>query len=72
MARPKKYLKLSGLLTASDVSAELGMSVSTLRRCLREGILPPPSRVEDGVRYFSAGWLDLARVALKAKAEEGQ
>jgi len=71
MARPKSYLKAAGMLTTRQAAKQLGMSVSTLLRCIDEGILPPPNRVEHGTRYFSPGWLEQAREALKAKAEEG-
>jgi len=50
--------------TIPEAAARVGLSAHTLRYYEREGLLPPPSRNQHGVRMFEDSaleWLQLVR-----------
>ncbi|MBA7465900.1 hypothetical protein ES707_01072 [subsurface metagenome] len=55
-------------MTTREASRKLQMGVETMLRWLKQGVLPPPSFIDNnGVRYFDQDWLRNAKEIVKSK-----
>lgn len=66
---PRPRLDHYQYMTTTAICEGLGISLDQLNRRLELGILPPPSRTMNGVRYFDHNWLRLAKDILKRDKE---
>lgn len=67
MPTPKLEL-VNVYLTATEVQKELGLSRFQLDIRIQKGILPPPTFTDNnGVRYFSEGWVTIAKTMLNKR-----
>jgi len=55
-------------MTAPQVRHRLGLSRYQLDVRIERGILPPPTLVTDGVRYFDERWLRIGKAILGSLA----
>lgn len=67
---PTPKLELSAkYMTAPEVRHQLGLSRFQLDIRIERGILPGPTLVTDGVRYFDERWLRIGKAVLRSLAD---
>jgi DNA-binding transcriptional MerR regulator len=69
MPRPKLSSKVL-YMTSPEVASKLHISIHTLRYWIKQGVLPEPSLLDEGVRLFNQEWLDKA-IKIKIKLKGG-
>jgi len=71
MGRPELRLMMQ-YYTSAYVAKELGLSKDQLAYRIKLGILPQPTEVVKGTRYYSPDWLKKAQRALRGVLEGGE
>ena len=67
---PTPKLELSAkYMTAPEVRHKLGLSRYQLDIRIERGILPGPTLVTDGIRYFDERWLRIVKAVLQSLAD---
>ena len=65
---PRSKLELSTkYFTPAQVGKELGLSRYQVIFRINREVLPPPTLVENGTRYFNTAWLKEARKMMEKK-----
>jgi hypothetical protein len=60
-----KQQDLDAFVTTSLAATQLGLTPYLIKARIRDGVLPPASRISDtGVMLFDADWMEMARAAL--------
>jgi len=71
MAGPR-IAELYKYMTLPQAAKRLGLHQAKLRRRLKDGLLPPPTYINEyGLKFFDEGWLKQAKIILDNSFEGG-